>query len=622
MDLSPGSRVRDYEIVKIINGGGMGEVFLATENMLNRTVVLKRLSRYLTNQEGFAARFQNEARIQAQLTHPNIVGLLSFFEEQGDYFMVLEYAPGITLRELIDATGPIPEARAMKIFGQIATALAYAHSKGIVHRDIKPSNIMVDTARGDAVKVMDFGVALLMKADHLTRTGSTVGTIYYMSPEQVNAVRDIDQRSDIYSTGVLLYEMLSGKLPFDVETDSQFKIQNSIVSVEVPDPRALYPFITEPAVAMLQAMTRKDRNQRPAGFEQIMQGSFGAPNPNKPAVMPGTGSPGGPRPVVRPPVESLQQGQISSLPPGKSSGGKKALLWVLIAVVVIGLGAATTVLLTRKKKPENRLMDAAQGLLSKVEQAAQDAETGADVPAETPVSQGGMIYVQGGTFMMGSTRNPDEEPIHAVTISPFRMARTEVTQAQWQAVMGSIPSRKQDHALPVWQVNWYDAIAYCNALSSREGLQPCYSGVGDEIVWDRGANGYRLPSEAEWEYAARGGAQAGDYIYSGSNNIGSVAWYSANAGKMAHPVAALASNALGLYDMNGNLWEWCWDWYDGGYYSSSSARDPVNDYPTGKRVLRGGCWVDYASKSTVSVRSSLLPTQKGGYIGFRVCRNQ
>jgi serine/threonine protein kinase len=595
MELKVGSRIRDYEIVQLITGGGMGEVFLAREHLLGRTVVLKKLGSHLTHQEGFAARFQNEARIQAQLAHPNIVGLLSFFDQDNEYFMVLEYAPGITLRLLMDQIGPIPEQRAINIFRQITLALAHAHSKGIVHRDIKPSNIMVDIQNNDAVKVMDFGVALLMNASHLTRTGSTVGTIYYMSPEQVNAVRDIDQRSDIYSTGVLLYEMLSGRLPYDVSTDSDFRIQYSIVWDEMPDPRTLYPFISESTVNMLRIMTIKDRNKRPGSFDRVLVPEDSSSSPAARILTPQDRKP---------------------IPVRNSSN--KALLWIIMAFLVLGLGITMAILLTGKKQEEPAVWDPAEPVLAE-EPAGMEDPSQPTLQQSIPAS--GMVYVQGGSFTMGSANEADEQPPHRVRISPFRMAVNEVTQADWRRVMGSNPSKKKQDSLPVSNVSWQDAIDYCNALSRMEGLQPCYSGYGDDTMWDRNANGYRLPTEAEWEFAAGGGVNQSGYRYSGSDDISSVGWHGANSGKRSHPVRSLAPNALGLYDMTGNVWEWCWDWYDAGAYYAAASSDPVYDSFTGNRVVRGGCWVDYTHKSTITRRSNLAPSQKGGYIGFRVCRN-
>ena len=268
MKLEPGQMIRDYQIIRSLGEGGMGEVYLANEVLLERQVAIKRLNPIYTRDPQFIQRFRNEARIQAQLTHENIVQLITFFSEADTHYMVLEYAPGHTLRDLIQQTGPIPEQRALGILRQITAALSHANSKGIIHRDIKPSNIMIDTEHGDRVKIMDFGIARLMTDGHLTRTGTKMGTIMYMSPEQVLALKDIDHRSDVYSLGVVFYEMLCGKTAYQVDTDSDFLVQRAIVDTPIPDPREIYAHISDESVKVLTGMTSKDREER-IGLEEV-----------------------------------------------------------------------------------------------------------------------------------------------------------------------------------------------------------------------------------------------------------------------------------------------------------------------------------------------------------------
>ncbi|MEW5814402.1 MAG: SUMF1/EgtB/PvdO family nonheme iron enzyme [Spirochaetota bacterium] len=166
----------------------------------------------------------------------------------------------------------------------------------------------------------------------------------------------------------------------------------------------------------------------------------------------------------------------------------------------------------------------------------------------------GFVLVEAGTFSLGSNAGAsDEKPVHTVTISrPFYMSKYEVTQAQWRAVMGSNPSYFKGDDLPVESVNWYEAVEYCNRLSRQEGLTACYSGSGASIRCDFSADGYRLPTEAEWEYAARGGQESRGYAYSGSNSAGGVGWYWNNSGGKTHPVGQKLPNELGLYDLSGN----------------------------------------------------------------------
>jgi len=231
------------------------------------------------------------------------------------------------------------------------------------------------------------------------------------------------------------------------------------------------------------------------------------------------------------------------------------------------------------------------------------------------------VFVEGGTFQMGnpSGGNDNERPVHTVMIKSFSIGKYEVTQKEWQEVMGNNPSNFKGENLPVENVSWYDAIEYCNKRSLKEGLTPAYRGSGDNITCDWNANGYRLPTEAEWEFAAKGGAK--NYLttdYSGSNSVDAVAWYVGNSGERTQPVGMKAANSLGIHDMSGNVWEWCWDWF--GSYSSSSQTDPRGAASGDNRVLRGGGWINVASVARSVYRGNRNPSGGGSNNGFRLVR--
>jgi formylglycine-generating enzyme required for sulfatase activity len=234
----------------------------------------------------------------------------------------------------------------------------------------------------------------------------------------------------------------------------------------------------------------------------------------------------------------------------------------------------------------------------------------------------GMVLVKGGTFFMGSSggRPYDEEPIHTVTLRSFHMGKFEITREEWKAAMGTNPSLFKGDDHPVENVNWYDAIQYCNKRSEMEGLTPCYSGKGDDITCNFDADGCRLPTEAEWEYACRGGTRSGNYQYSGSNNAAEVAWYEINSGFKPHAVGQKKPNELGIYDMSGNLWEWCWEWYDKDYYKNSVSDNPRGPLSGKERSYRGGgcCGRKQFLRSTA--RYTLHPTFKRFDMGFRVVK--
>ncbi|MDR1345297.1 MAG: SUMF1/EgtB/PvdO family nonheme iron enzyme [Bacteroidales bacterium] len=203
-----------------------------------------------------------------------------------------------------------------------------------------------------------------------------------------------------------------------------------------------------------------------------------------------------------------------------------------------------------------------------------------------------MVYLQGGTFRMG---DDIEKPVHEVRISSFYIGKYEITQAQWEALMGSNPSLFKGNDLPVELVRWNDAQMFIELLNDATGKQ------------------YRLPTEAEWEYAARGGSQSRGYQYSGSNTLDEVAWYRDNSGGKPHPVGTKMANELGIYDMSGNVYEWCYDWI--GAYPASTQNNPASASSGSYRVTRGGSWFHYADDCHVARRNALL---HGSTLGFRV----
>ena len=220
-----------------------------------------------------------------------------------------------------------------------------------------------------------------------------------------------------------------------------------------------------------------------------------------------------------------------------------------------------------------------------------------------------MVFVEGGTFTMGCTSEQDndcwsdERPAHRVTLDDFYVGKYEVTQAQWKMIMGYNPSHFKGDNLPVEQVSWNDVQIFIRKLNAQTGEQ------------------YRLPTEAEWEYAARGGKKSCHYKYSGSNVADSVAWYWNDSRETTHPVGTKSPNEIGIYDMSGNVWEWCSDWY--GDYTGDEQTDPQGPPSGSRHVLRGGRWNFTAGNVRVSTRDGYLPDYHDGNMGFRlVCGSQ
>jgi formylglycine-generating enzyme required for sulfatase activity len=242
-----------------------------------------------------------------------------------------------------------------------------------------------------------------------------------------------------------------------------------------------------------------------------------------------------------------------------------------------------------------------------------------------------MVFVDGGTYRMGSGDEADEMPIHQVTVTRFLMGRTEVTQEQYSGLQGVNPSLfaqgPDAWRRPVERVSWYDAVEFCIRLSVQDGLEPVYtlarrkpaSGfpiVSAEVTHDPSKNGYRLPTEAEWEWAARGGVLARGTALAGGDDPAQVAW---TDGTAPGPVATKKANELGLYDMSGNVWEWCNDWY--GKYPTEAQTDPLGPAVGILKVGRGGSWHAAAWNARVTSRSYDNPGSRGSNIGFRVVRS-
>jgi formylglycine-generating enzyme required for sulfatase activity len=216
-----------------------------------------------------------------------------------------------------------------------------------------------------------------------------------------------------------------------------------------------------------------------------------------------------------------------------------------------------------------------------------------------------MVFVEGGTFMMGSNDGEDDEnPIHSVTLDSFYIGKFQVTQAQWKAIMGYNPSQFKGDVLPVEEVSWNDAQEFIEKINQKTSKK------------------YRLLTEAEWEYAARGGNKSRGYQYAGSDNINEVAWYYDNAGYQKHPVGQKKANELGIFDMSGNVWEWCEDGYDEDYYKNSPSKNPKGSSSGSYRVDRGGGWFSDSKYCRVAYRNYGTLEDRLSYLGFRIALSQ
>ena len=278
---------------------------------------------------------------------------------------------------------------------------------------------------------------------------------------------------------------------------------------------------------------------------------------------------------------------------------KHLILTLLLMLCPIGMAAQSTI---TRNKPKPAVTKPKPAAKPKAKPAPRRNSSTTGLSAELNKLINNMVYVSGGTFIMGGDDSSDQMPTHSVTLSSYYICKYEVTQALWRAVMGSNPSNFKGNNLPVENVSWYDCQTFIKRLNSNTGRN------------------FRLPTEAEWEFAARGGNYSRHYKYSGSNHIDDVAWYIDNSNKRPHPVGTKQANELGLYDMSGNVGEWCSDW--DGSYSSYSQTNPTGPNSGSSRVNRGGFWRYNARYCRTPERSSNAPDYCVNFIGLRLVLSQ
>ena len=252
-----GKVIGDYRIVRKLGEGGMGAVYVGVDTMLDREVAIKALRPALASQPEIIERFLSEAKTLARLNHPNVATLYCFVRHEGEYFMVIEFVRGRTFQAILVQRGAVPCREAVQLFCQVLDGIAHAHRLGIIHRDIKPSNLML--TEDGTLKVLDFGIARILWSERLTKAGQLAGTIEYMAPEQVLG-KDVDERTDIYSLGMLLYQMLTGRAPFAIL--NEYELMKAQIEQMPTPPRELNPSIPEEVERAIMRAVAKNPDER------------------------------------------------------------------------------------------------------------------------------------------------------------------------------------------------------------------------------------------------------------------------------------------------------------------------------------------------------------------------
>ncbi len=324
MNLEVGSTIGDYQVIDILGAGGMGKVYKVRNVISDRVEAMKVLLPDLAQSADLADRFLREIKVQASLEHPNIAALHTAVRVENQLLMLMEFVEGITLEQHLN-TGPLAPAEAVEYVRQVLAALEYAHARGVVHRDIKPANMMLTA--GGVVKLMDFGIAKSTTDRRLTMTGTTIGSLYYMSPEQIRGEVALDGRADLYSVGVSLYEMVTGKHPFD--GDSQFAIMSAHLEKDPVPPIQLDPRLPAALNEIILMSVVKDPNGRfqTAGAFRNALGSVAVPVPSlaQPA----------PTATMKPPAQAaaLAPDVAAVAVSGAAPARRKRSLWMALGAV-------------------------------------------------------------------------------------------------------------------------------------------------------------------------------------------------------------------------------------------------------------------------------------------------
>jgi serine/threonine-protein kinase len=362
MNIQVGSTVGDYEVVRVLGVGGMGEVYQVRNTISDRIEAMKVLLPDLANQPDLADRFLREIKVQASLQHPNIASMHTAVRVDNQLLLLLEFVDGVSLEQKLKS-GPVPAADAVDYVMQTLSALEYAHGQGLVHRDIKPANMMV-TPQG-IVKLMDFGIAKGPTDQKLTMTGATVGSLYYMSPEQIQGAANLDARSDLYSLGVSLYQMVTGKRPFD--GPSQFAIMSAHLQGTPAPPISIDPNLPKLLNDVILMAVEKDvatRFQTAKAMRNALgnvAASLGAPVHPSPLVAtapiaasamptaPLTAQPAPPPPAppATPAAVKPSAQPVVQHPPAASHRGQ----WMALGAVVAVLAIVAVIALAPWKRP-------------------------------------------------------------------------------------------------------------------------------------------------------------------------------------------------------------------------------------------------------------------------------
>ena len=494
--------------------------------------------------EQFRHKFVKEANNLASLHHPNIVKVIDVFSENNTDYYVMEYLEGGSLKDLVKNHGSFDEATALQYIYKVGDALNYMHTqKHMCHYDVKPGNIMLDKQNNP--KLIDFGISKNYDSEGNQTSSTPVGISKGFAPleQYQQSVRELSPQTDIYALGATLYYLLTGNVPPEASV---------VFNEGLPVLPSTISQSTRNAINQAMEPRKKDRPSTMKAFLSLFNG-----------------------------IDVSSQG----------GNDDKQYNYQSNEETIVEL----------KDDVHN-----AYGYDTLKTNSLNNDSTIVDYRDRNSILRdliNNMIYVDGGTFMMGDTSGRDydvwydEKPTHQVTLSSFRISKFPVTKEDWNAVMNNHVFNKELKK-PVSGVSWYDCQEFIIALNKLTNLE------------------FRLPTEAEWEFAAKGGNNSIPTKYAGNQNIVEVAWYDENSGNTKHDVGLKEGNELGLYDMSGNVFEWCQDWY--GDYNSDPQTNPIGPSVGVSRVCRGGSCFSDENCCRVSYRFASKPESREHELGFRL----
>ncbi len=570
-----------FKLIELLGHGGFANVWKAYDKSKHNLVAVKVLHPQSARDGSRLDRFFRGARKMAEQHHQGIVRVIEErLDDGGFHFFVMEYVLGGDLRAAVLANR-LPAERIVPLLAQVAEALQFAHDRGVIHRDIKPANILMGV--DGQPKLADFDLVRAVDTTGGTLGGGMLGTFLYSAPECMGAPQEAGVTADVYSLAMTAAFCFYGKeLPYDVLRHAETFLDR------LPCPSGVRAALRKGA-----AWEVSERFQTVAALaEAIEQGLTEPVEVEKPSPQPPQAKLPGSKPNIR--LLSYLEKELANLPEAYRAG---AVLERIARALPIGTEDLKTLGLVawaldyfpdRSARADER--DAAVALRDRAFASLRERRPPPPMPGRDEPAWAG---IPGGSFRMGSPPGKGldhERPAHQVAISPFRLGIYTVTAAEYARLTGQ--SNKAAN-LPATRVDWYSAYAYAAWL------------------------GGRLPTEAEWEYAARGGTEHEYTDHHGKETtLDKVGWHAGNARQNPEPVGQLERNPWGLYDMIGNVWEWVADW--DVPYSAESQTDPWGPASGARRVLRGGSARNDADRARAAYRYGGHPEWGDGFRGFRV----